>query len=117
MLDNIAFYYKLSHKIERIIYPNFIFEKVIFSRLKKRKKVIFFNIEIITFYITSAFSILYLLLITSECQAPIISLFADENIKCGYSFSFIDSFHKKKKKKKKKKTGRVLNSNRLHRSL
>ena len=114
MHDNIAFYYKLSHKIERIIYPNFIFEKVIFSRLKNRKKVIFFNIEIITFYITSAFSI-YLLLITSECQAPIIFLFADENIKCGYSFSFIDSFHEKKKKKKK--NGRVLNSNRLHRSL
>ena len=106
MHDNIAFYYKLSHKIERIMYPNFIFEKVIFSRLKNRKKVIFFNIEIITFYITSAFSI-YL-------QAPIIFLFADENIKCGYSFSFIDSF---KKKKKKKKNGRVLNSNRLHRSL
>ena len=95
MHDNIAFYYKLSHKIERIIYPNFIFEKVIFSRLKNRKKVIFFNIEIITFYITLAFSI-YLQLITSECQAPIIFLFADENIKCGYSFSFIDSFHKKK---------------------
>ena len=57
--------------------------------------MIFFNIENITFYITSAFSI-YLLLITSECQAPIIFLFADENIKCGYSFSFIDSFHKKR---------------------
>ena len=69
--DNIAFYYKLSHKIERIIYPNFIFENVIFSRLKNRKKVIFFKFEIITFYITSALSI-YLLLITSECQAPII---------------------------------------------
>ena len=80
MHDNIAFYYKLSHKIERIIYPNFIFEKkTIFSRLKNRKKVIFFNIEIITFYITSAFSI-YLLLITSECQAPIIFLFADERL-------------------------------------